>query len=106
MKIGIVAGEISGDLLGGLLIKALKEEFPKLEFVGIAGPKMESAGATSWFPIEKLALRGYVEALKSFREILSIRRHVRDRILGEPPNVFMGIYAPAFNLGLERPLYP
>ncbi|HEX9390718.1 MAG TPA: lipid-A-disaccharide synthase [Usitatibacteraceae bacterium] len=104
MKIGIVAGEISGDLLGGLLIKALKEEFPKLEFVGIAGPKMESAGATSWFPMEKLAVRGYVEVLKSFREILSIRRQVRDRMLRERPNVFIGIDAPDFNLGLERAL--
>ncbi len=104
MKIGIVAGEISGDLLGGLLIKALKEEFPKLEFVGIAGPKMESAGATSWFPMEKLAVRGYVEVLKSFREILSIRRQVRDRMLRERPDVFIGIDAPDFNLGLERAL--
>ncbi len=104
MKIGIVAGETSGDLLGGLLIKALKEEFPKLEFVGIAGPKMESAGATSWFPMEKLAVRGYVEVLKSFREILSIRKQVRDRLLRERPAVFVGIDAPDFNLGLERAL--
>ena len=104
MKIGLVAGETSGDLLGGLLIKALKEEFPKLEFVGIAGPKMESAGAISWFPMEKLAVRGYVEVLKSFREILSIRKQVRDRMLCERPAVFIGIDAPDFNLGLERAL--
>ena len=104
MKIGIVAGETSGDLLGGLLIRALKEEFPVLEFVGIAGPKMESAGATSWFPMEKLAVRGYVEVLKSFREILSIRRQVRERMLRERPTVFIGIDAPDFNLGLERAL--
>ena len=104
MKIGIVAGETSGDLLGGLLIRALKEEFPRLEFVGIAGPRMESAGATSWFPMEKLAVRGYVEVLKSFREILSIRRQVRERMLRERPTVFIGIDAPDFNLGLERAL--
>jgi lipid-A-disaccharide synthase len=104
MKIGIVAGEASGDLLGSLLIKALKQEYPELEFVGIAGPKMQSAGATSWFSMEKLAVRGYVEVLKSFREILSIRRSLRDRMLKERPAIFIGIDAPDFNLGLEKTL--
>lgn len=104
MKIGIVAGEASGDLLGSLLIKALKVEFPDLDFVGIAGPKMQSAGATSWYSMEKLAVRGYVEVLKSFREILSIRRGVRDRMLKERPAMFIGIDAPDFNLGLEKVL--
>ncbi len=104
MKIGIVAGEASGDLLGSLLIKALKTEYPQLEFVGIAGPKMQSAGATSWYSMEKLAVRGYVEVLKSFREILGIRRGLRDRLLRERPAVFIGIDAPDFNLGLEKTL--
>jgi lipid-A-disaccharide synthase len=104
MKIGIVAGEASGDILGSQLIKALKLDYPDLEFVGVAGPKMESAGATSWFPMEKLAVRGYLEVLKSFREILSIRRSVRDRMLKERPILFIGIDAPDFNLGLERAL--
>ena len=104
MKIGIVAGEASGDLLGALLIKALKAEYPELEFVGIAGPKMQSAGATSWYPMEKLAVRGYVEVLKSFREILGIRRGLRNRMLKERPIMFIGIDAPDFNLGLEKTL--
>jgi lipid-A-disaccharide synthase len=104
MKIGIVAGEASGDLLGGLLIKSLKAEYPQLEFVGIAGPKMQSAGATSWYPMEKLAVRGYVEVLKSFREILSIRRGLRDRMIKERPAFFIGIDAPDFNLALEKTL--
>ena len=104
MKIGIVAGEASGDLLGALLIKALKAEFPHLEFAGIAGPKMQSAGATSWYPMEKLAVRGYVEVLKSFREILGIRRGLRNRMLKERPVIFIGIDAPDFNLGLEKTL--
>ena len=104
MKIGIVAGEASGDLLGSLLIKALKAEHPHLQFVGIAGPKMQSAGATSWYPMEKLAVRGYLEVLKSFREILAIRRGLRDRMLKERPALFIGIDAPDFNLGLERTL--
>jgi lipid-A-disaccharide synthase len=104
MKIGIVAGEASGDLLGGLLISALKVEYPGIEFAGIAGPKMQSAGATSWYSMEKLAVRGYVEVLKSFREILSIRRGLRDRMLRERPALFIGIDAPDFNLGLEKTL--
>lgn len=104
MKIGIVAGEASGDLLGSLLIKALKVEYPDLEFVGIAGPRMQAAGATSWYSMEKLAVRGYVEVLKSFREILSIRRNLRDRMLKERPALFVGIDAPDFNLGLEKTL--
>ncbi len=104
MKIGIVAGETSGDLLGGMLIEALKEEWPQLQFAGIAGPKMQSAGAVSWHPMEKLAVRGYFEVLKSFREILAIRRNVRERMLKERPALFIGIDAPDFNLGLERAL--
>jgi lipid-A-disaccharide synthase len=104
MKIGIVAGEASGDVLGGQLIRALREEYPQLEFVGIAGPKMQSAGATSWYAMEKLSVRGYLEVLKGFREILAIRRGVRDRMLAEKPALFIGIDAPDFNLGLERTL--
>ena len=104
MKIGIVAGEASGDLLGALLIKALKSEHPDLEFFGIAGPKMQSAGATSWYAMEKLAVRGYVEVLKSFREILGIRRGLRDRMLKARPALFIGIDAPDFNLALEKRL--
>ena len=104
MKIGIVAGEASGDLLGALLIKALKEDYPDLEFVGIAGPRMQSAGATAWYPMEKLAVRGYVEVLKSFREILGIRRGLRNRMLKERPAFFIGVDAPDFNLALEKTL--
>ena len=104
MKIGIVAGEASGDLLGALLINALSVAYPQLEFVGIAGPRMQSAGATSWYPMEKLAVRGYVEVLKSFREIVGIRRGLKNRMLKERPAFFIGIDAPDFNLALERTL--
>ena len=104
MKIGIVAGEASGDLLGALLINALSAAYPQLEFVGIAGPRMQSAGATSWYPMEKLAVRGYVEVLKSFREILGIRRGLKNRMLKERPAFFIGIDAPDFNLALEKTL--
>lgn len=104
MKIGIVAGEASGDILGAQLIKALKVEYPDLEFVGIAGPRMQSEGATSWYSMEKLAVRGYVEVLRRYRELLGIRNGLRERLLKERPALFIGIDAPDFNLGLERAL--
>ena len=104
MKIGIVAGEASGDLLGSLLIKSLRSRYPELQFVGIAGPRMQGAGATSWYAMETLAVRGYVEVLKSYREIASVRKALIARFLREPPDVFIGIDAPDFNLGLETAL--
>ena len=104
MKIGIVAGEASGDILGAQLIKALKVEYPDLEFVGIAGPRMQSAGAVSWYSMERLAVRGYVEVLRRYRELVGIRNGLRERLLKERPALFIGIDAPDFNLGLERAL--
>ncbi|MES2355710.1 MAG: lipid-A-disaccharide synthase [Pseudomonadota bacterium] len=104
MKIGIVAGEASGDLLGSSLIKALRAYYPELQFAGIAGPRMEGCGARSWYPMEKLAVRGYVEVLKSYREILSIRNQLIQGFLVDPPDVFIGIDAPDFNLALETAL--
>jgi lipid-A-disaccharide synthase len=104
MKIGIVAGEASGDILGGQLIRALKSEYPNLEFVGIAGPKMQAAGASSWYSMERLAVRGYVEVLKRYRELIGIRSGLRERMIAERPALFIGIDAPDFNLGLERAL--
>jgi lipid-A-disaccharide synthase len=103
-KIGIVAGEPSGDAIAASLIQALRAEYPQLEFVGIAGPKMQSAGANSWFDMELLAVRGYVEVLKRFRKILSMRRALRARLLRENVRLFIGVDAPDFNLGLERDL--
>jgi lipid-A-disaccharide synthase len=104
MKVGIVAGEASGDLLGSLLIKALREQRPDLEFVGIAGPHMQAAGARSWYAMEKLAVRGYFEVLGHFREILGIRNALAQRFLAERPALFIGVDAPDFNLGLETRL--
>jgi lipid-A-disaccharide synthase len=104
MRIGIVAGEASGDLLGGSLIKSLRTYHPELEFVGIAGPRMQRYGAHSWYPMEKLAVRGYIEVLKSYREILGIRNRLIERFVADPPDVFIGIDAPDFNLALEAAL--
>src|SRR6185312_1142712 len=104
VKIGIVAGEASGDLLGASLIRALKARWPSLEFEGIAGPKMIAEGARSLFPMEKLSVRGYVEVLRSLPEILSIRRGLARHLLASRPALFIGVDAPDFNLGLEAKL--
>jgi lipid-A-disaccharide synthase len=99
--IGIVAGEASGDLLGGYLMAALKAARPDLQFVGIGGPRMQSAGMEVLFPMEKLAVNGYIEVLRHFFEILGIRRKLRDYLFANKPDLFIGIDAPDFNLGLE-----
>jgi lipid-A-disaccharide synthase len=100
----MVAGEASGDFLGAHLIAALRERVPGLQFVGIGGPKMEAEGLDPWFPMEKLAVRGYVEVLRHFLEIHAIRRKLRRRLLAARPRVFIGIDAPDFNLPLEHKL--
>jgi len=102
--IAMVAGEASGDLLGSHLIEALKREMPDVQFVGIGGPKMQTAGMQILFPMEKLAVRGYVEVLKHFFEIVGIRRKLRAHLIANPPNLFIGIDAPDFNLDLELAL--
>ena len=102
--IGIVAGETSGDQLGAALIRALKSRWEHLDFVGIAGPRMMGEGAKSLFPMEKLAVRGYVEVLRHLPEILSIRRKLAAHFRANPPDLFIGIDAPDFNLGLETRL--
>lgn len=99
--IAIVAGEASGDLLASHLIAAIKRARPDVKFVGIGGPRMKSAGMQSWFPMEKLAVNGYVEVLKHIGEIWGIRRKLRSRLLADPPDLFIGVDAPDFNLGLE-----
>ncbi|HXZ55551.1 MAG TPA: lipid-A-disaccharide synthase [Burkholderiales bacterium] len=102
--VGMVAGEASGDFLGAHLIAALRERVRGLRFVGIGGPRMEAQGFESWFPMEKLAVRGYVEVLRHFPEILSIRRKLERRLIEARPGLFIGVDAPDFNLGLERKL--
>lgn len=104
LRIGIVAGEASGDLLGSHLMHALNGRIDGIEFVGIGGPKMIAAGMKSLFSMEKLAVRGYVEVLKSLPAILRIRRRLKSHFLENPPDLFIGVDAPDFNFGLERTL--
>ncbi len=100
----MVAGEASGDLLAGLLLDGLKPRWPDVQTVGIGGPQMLARGFQTWWPQEKLAVRGYVEVLRHYAEIAGIRRQLRARLLREPPDLFIGVDAPDFNLDLETGL--
>jgi lipid-A-disaccharide synthase len=104
IRIGIVAGEASGDLLGSHLIEALQQKRSDIEFIGIAGPKMMRLGAISLFPIERLSVRGYVEVIKHLWGLLKLRRALLNQFLADPPDLFIGIDAPDFNFWLEKKL--
>jgi lipid-A-disaccharide synthase len=100
----MVAGEASGDLLAGLLLGGLRERWPALRTAGIGGPRMAAQGFQAWWPHDKLAVRGYVEVLRHYREIAGIREALALRLLKERPDAFIGVDAPDFNLGLEARL--
>ncbi|MEQ1488431.1 MAG: lipid-A-disaccharide synthase [Methylotenera sp.] len=104
VRIGIVAGESSGDLLGSHLMQALKAKRPDIEFVGIAGPKMMREGAKSLFPIERLSVRGYFEVIKHLYGLLKLRRQLLQHLLNNRIDLFIGIDAPDFNFWLEKQL--
>jgi len=100
----MVAGEASGDLLGGLLLGGLRRRWPALLSGGIGGPQLQAQGFDAWWPSDKLAVRGYVEVLRHYREIKGIRDKLATRLLADPPSAFIGVDAPDFNLGLEERL--
>ncbi len=100
----MVAGEASGDLLAGLLLDGMQRRWPALDAAGIGGPQMAKRGFQAWWPHDKLAVRGYVEVLRHYREIVGIRNQLRDRLLSERADVFIGVDAPDFNLDLEAAL--
>jgi len=103
-RLGLVAGEASGDLLASLLIQGLRQRWPELRTQGIGGPRMQAQGFEAWWPSSKLSIFGYVDALLNIRELLSIRRQLGNRLLAERPQAFIGVDAPDFNFGLETRL--
>jgi lipid-A-disaccharide synthase len=104
MKIGIVAGETSGDILGQDLMLALLKINPDIEFIGVGGELMQSAGLNSFFPIERLSVMGIVPILKRLPELLKRRKKLAHHLIDSKVDVFIGIDAPEFNLGLEKKL--
>jgi len=101
----MVAGETSGDLLAGLLLDGLRARWPAVASMGIGGPRMQERGFHAWWPSERLAVHGYsVELVRRLLGILRIRRQLRARLLADKPDVFIGVDAPDFNLGLEADL--
>ena len=105
MRIAIVAGEASGDILGSRLIESLKNYYPDASFEGIAGKEMLQAGCKSFYPIERLSVMGFAEVISRLRELLKMRKSLIQRWLKNPPDLFVGIDAPDFNLKLEKALY-
>ena len=104
LSFSLVAGEASGDLLASLLLGGMRQRWPDLQSMGIGGPHMQRQGFQAWWPSEKLAVRGYVEVLRHYREIVGIRRQLKTRLLQERPSAFIGVDAPDFNLDLSRDL--
>jgi lipid-A-disaccharide synthase len=104
MRIGIVAGESSGDILGAGLIRAIRERRPDATFEGVAGPLMQAAGCKALYPAETLAVFGLFEVLKHLPRLLRVRAELTRHFISEPPDVFVGIDSPDFNLGLEQRL--
>lgn len=103
-RVYLVAGELSGDILGAGLMRELRARFPDVEFRGMGGPRMEAQGLQSRFPLETLSVMGLVEVLKHLPELIRVRRTLREDALAWQPDIMIGIDAPDFNTGLEKQL--
>ena len=104
LRVALVAGEASGDILGSGLMRALKARHSDIEFIGVGGPLMEAEGMTSYFPMERLSVMGLVEVLGRLRELLKRRKALVQTLIAEKPDVFIGIDAPDFTLNIELQL--
>ena len=103
-QLAMVAGEASGDLLASLLLRGVRARWSGAAAFGIGGPRMASLGFDAWWPSDKLAVRGYFEVLRHYREISGIRNALGERLLQQRPDAFIGVDAPDFNLGLAQRL--
>lgn len=103
-RVGLIAGESSGDLLGAGLVREIRRRYPDAQFEGVAGPAMLAEGVSGWLPMERLSVMGLSEVVAHLPELLRIRRAVRNRFLAVRPDVVVGIDSPDFNLGVEASL--
>jgi lipid-A-disaccharide synthase len=104
LRIALVAGEASGDILGSGLMRAIKARHPQVQFMGVGGPLMEAEGMNSYFPMERLSVMGLVEVLGRLRELMARRKLLIQTLIDEQPDVFIGIDAPDFTLNIELQL--
>lgn len=104
MRVFIAAGETSGDLLGAALMEAIRHRRPEVSFEGISGPRMQQRGCPSVYPMERLSVMGLFESFGRYPELIPMRRRLAARLIANPPDVFVGIDAPDFNLSLELAL--
>ncbi|MDB6142795.1 MAG: LpxB protein [Pseudomonas sp.] len=104
LRIALVAGEASGDILGAGLMRAIRVRHPSVEFIGVGGPLMQAEGMVSYFPMERLSVMGLVEVLGRLKELLARRKELIQTLISEKPDVFIGIDAPDFTLNIELKL--